>query len=105
MATEITALNFEEFVTKSDKPVLVDFWAEWCAPCRMILPIIEELSKEYEGKAIIGKVNVDASPDLGQKFGIRSIPALIFFKDGREVERLTGAQPKAVLQAKLNALL
>ena len=105
MAIEITESNFEETVLKSNKPVLVDFWAEWCAPCRQLLPTIDELSKEYEGRAVIGKVNVDVSPNLGQKFGIRSIPALIFFKGGKEVERQTGAHQKAFLQAKLNALL
>ena len=105
MAIEITESNFEETVLKSDKPVLIDFWAEWCAPCRQLLPTIDELSKEYEGKAIVGKVNVDVSPNLGQKFGFRTIPTLIFFKGGKEVERQAGALPKSLLQAKLNALL
>jgi len=105
MALEITDANFEELVLKSDKPVLVDFWAEWCGPCRMIGPVVEEMSKEYEGKAVIGKVNVDHNPGVSAKFGVRSIPALFFIKDSEIVDRTNGLQPESVLREKLNALL
>ena len=101
MALEITDANFDELVLKSDKPVLVDFWAEWCGPCRMVGPVVEELAKEYEGKAIIGKVNVDNNPEISMKFGIRNIPALLFFKDGEIVDKQNGAVPKSVLAEKL----
>jgi thioredoxin 1 len=105
MAIEITDSNFEEVVLKSDKPVLVDFWAEWCGPCRMVGPVVEELSKEYEGKAIIGKLDVDSNPKIATEFGIMSIPALLFFKDGKVVDKQVGAVPKHVLANKLNAQL
>jgi thioredoxin 1 len=101
MALEITDSNFEEVVLKSDKPVLVDFWAEWCGPCRMVGPVVEELAKEYEGKAIIGKVNVDNNPGISMKFGIRTIPALLYFMDGEIVDKQIGAVPKSVLAEKL----
>ena len=80
MAIEITDANFEELVLKSDKPVLVDFWAEWCGPCRMVGPVVEELSKEYEGRAVIGKVDVDSNSAISAQFGIRNIPTLLYFK-------------------------
>ena len=105
MAVEITDANFEEVVMKSDKPVLVDFWAEWCGPCRMVGPIVEELSKEYDGKAVIGKVDVDSNPNISMQFGIRNIPALLFFKDGKVVDKQIGAVPKSALAAKLEAQL
>jgi thioredoxin 1 len=105
MALEITDSNFEEVVLKSDKPVLVDFWAEWCGPCRMVGPVVEELSKEYEGKAVIGKLDVDNNPRVATEFGIMSIPALLFFKDGKVVDKQVGAVPKHVLAGKLNAQL
>ena len=105
MALEINDANFEELVLKSDKPVLVDFWAEWCGPCRMVGPIVEELSKEYDGKAVIGKVNVDHNPNISMNFGIRNIPTLLFFKNGEVVDKQVGAIPKANLAAKLNAQL
>jgi thioredoxin 1 len=100
-AIEITDANFKE-IMKSDQPVLVDFWAEWCGPCKMIGPLVEELAGDYEGKAVIGKVDVDANPAVAQQFGIRSIPTLLFFKDGEIVDRQVGAVPKAVLAQKLD---
>lgn len=103
MALEITDSNFEEVVLKSDKPVLVDFWAEWCGPCRMVGPVVEELAKEYDGKAVIGKLDVDNNPRVATEFGIMSIPALLFFKDGKVVDKQVGAVPKHVLANKLNA--
>jgi thioredoxin 1 len=105
MAIELTDSNFEEVVLKSDKPVLVDFWAEWCGPCRMVGPVVEELAKEYEGKAVIGKLDVDNNPRVATEFGIMSIPALLFFKDGKVVDKQVGAVPKHVLAGKLNAQL
>ncbi|MFM6954646.1 MAG: thioredoxin [Sphingobacteriaceae bacterium] len=101
MALEITDANFDEVVLKSDKPVLVDFWAEWCGPCRMVGPVVEELAKEFEGKAIVGKVDVDSNPEISMKFGIRNIPALLFFKGGEIVDKQIGAVPKSVLAQKL----
>ncbi len=105
MAIEFNDANFEELVKKSTKPVLVDFWAEWCGPCRMVGPIVEELSKEYEGKVVIGKVNVDHNPGISMEFGIRNIPTILFFKNGQVVDKQVGAVPKAQLAAKLNAQL
>ena len=105
MAIELTDANFEATVLKSDKPVLVDFWAEWCGPCRMVGPVVEELSKEYEGKAVIGKVNVDNNPNISAQFGIRNIPTLLFFKGGQVVDKQVGAVPKSVLAGKLEAQL
>ena len=105
MALEITDANFEEVVMKSDKPVLVDFWAEWCGPCRMVGPIVEEISKEMEGKAIVGKVDVDHNPNVSTNHGIRNIPTILFFKNGQVVDKQVGAVPKQVLMDKLNALM
>ena len=102
MALEITDSNFEEVVLKSDKPVLVDFWAEWCGPCRMVGPIVEELAKDYADTAVIGKVNVDENPEISVRFGIRNIPALLFFKNGEIVDKQIGAVPKSVLSEKLD---
>lgn len=101
-AIEITDANFEQIIN-SDQPVLVDFWAEWCGPCRMIGPVVEELAGEYEGKAVIGKVNVDENPNISAKFGIRSIPTLLVFKNGEIVDKQVGAVPKGVLSQKLDA--
>ncbi len=103
MAIEITDANFEELVLKSDKPVLVDFWAEWCGPCRMVGPVVEEMSKEYEGKAVIGKVNVDLNSNISSTYGIRNIPTLLYFKNGQVVDKQVGVVPKATLAAKLDA--
>jgi thioredoxin 1 len=103
MALELTDQNFDELVLKSDKPVLVDFWAEWCGPCRMVGPFVDEIAKEYEGKAIVGKVNVDNNPNISIQFGIRNIPALLYFKGGVVVDKQVGAAPKAVLAGKLDA--
>jgi thioredoxin 1 len=105
MALEITDSNFEEVVLKSDKPVLVDFWAEWCGPCRMVGPVVEELAKEYDGKAVIGKINVDHNPNVPTQFGIRNIPTLLIFKGGKLVDKQVGAVPKAKLAEKLDAQL
>jgi len=103
-AIEITDKNFND-VLQSDKPVLVDFWAEWCGPCKMIGPVVEELAGEYDGKAVIGKVDVDSNPEVSAKFGVRSIPTLLFFKNGEVVDKQIGAVPKGVLSGKLDAQL
>ena len=105
MALEITDANFEELVLKSDKPVLIDFWAEWCGPCRMVGPVVEEIAKEYEDKDVVGKVNVDNNPGISMKFGIRNIPALLYFKNGEIVDKQIGAVPKSILAGKLTAQL
>jgi thioredoxin 1 len=105
MAKEVTESNFEEVVLKSDKPVLVDFWAEWCGPCRMIGPIVEELSHEYEGKALVTKVDVDSNNAIATQYGIRNIPTILFFKNGQVADKQVGAVAKSTLISKLNALL
>ena len=103
MALEITDANFEELVLKSDKPVLVDFWEEWCGPCRMVGPVVEELSTEYAGKAVVGKVNVDNNSGISAKYGIRNIPTLLFFKNGEVVEKHVGVAAKNILASKLDS--
>lgn len=100
----LTDANFSTEVLQSDLPVLVDFWATWCGPCRIIAPVIEELAAELEGKAVIGKVDVDHNPQTAMNFGVRSIPTLLFFKNGQVVDQLVGAVPKKVLLSKLEAL-
>lgn len=101
-AIEITDANFDE-VIKTDKPVLVDFWAEWCGPCKMIAPVVEELATDYNGKAVIGKLDVDSNPNISAKYGIRSIPTLLVFKNGEIVDKQVGAVQKNVLSQKLDA--
>ena len=101
----VTDENFEEEVVNSDIPVLVDFWATWCGPCRMIAPSIEELAQEYEGRAKVVKVDVDHAQKTAQGFGIRSIPTLLIFKDGKQAEQLVGAVPKNAIEEKLQSVL
>lgn len=105
MALIFTDANFEELALKTDKPVVVDLWAEWCGPCRMVGPIIEELAKEYEGKAVIGKLDVDSNTLTTDKYGIRNIPTILFIKNGKLVEKQVGAVPKSVLVGKIENLL
>jgi thioredoxin 1 len=102
---EFTDSNFEDEVENAANPVLVDFWAEWCGPCRMVGPVVEELAGEYQGKAKIGKVNVDHNPEVSVKYGIRSIPSLLIFKNGEVVDQIIGAVPKNHIKEKLEAQL
>ncbi len=102
---EITDQNFETEVIKSDKPVLIDFWAVWCGPCKLIAPIVEELANEYDGKVKIGKLDVDSNQETSIKFGVRSIPTLLLFKDGNLKDTIIGAVPKSKIVEKLNAAL
>ncbi len=105
MAIEVTDANFEEVVLKSEIPVLVDFWAEWCGPCRMVAPVVEELSHDYEGKILVTKVDVDSNPNTAMQFGIRNIPTILFIKGGEIVDKHVGAAPKSSLAAKVDAIL
>ncbi|MBI4336622.1 MAG: thioredoxin [Chloroflexi bacterium] len=101
----VTDSTFEQEVVKAEKPVLVDFWAEWCYPCKMIAPIVEELSQEYDGKIKFAKLDVDSNPQISTQFGIRSIPTLLVFRGGKPVDQVVGAVPKAVLRRRLEAVL
>ena len=103
MALQITDANFEAEVVQSDKVVVVDFWAEWCGPCRIVGPIIDELAKDYEGKAVIGKVDVDENPGISMRYGIRNIPTILFLKNCEIVDKQVGAVPKSILEQKLKA--
>ena len=102
---ELTDSNFDDEVLNSDNPVLVDFWAEWCGPCRMIGPVVEELANDYDGKVKVGKVDVDSNPEVSVKYGIRSIPALLIFKNGEVVDQIIGAVPNSHLTKQLEAQL
>ncbi len=101
----VTDSDFEEKVVKSDLPVLVDFWADWCMPCKMVAPIVDELSNEYDGKVEFAKVDVDSNPRTAMAYGIRSIPTLLLFKDGQPVDQIVGAVPKGTLQKKIDSAL
>tara|TARA_B100000963_G_scaffold104763_2_gene90756 strand:- start:4153 stop:4470 length:318 start_codon:yes stop_codon:yes gene_type:complete len=105
MSLEITDSNFEEIVLKSDKPVMVDFWAAWCGPCRMVGPIIDEISKDYDGRAIVGKLDVDANQDYAAKFGVRNIPTVLLFDKGELVGRQVGVAPKKAYSDAIDAVL
>ena len=104
MAKEITDSNFKELIN-SDQPLVVDFWAPWCGPCKMLGPVIDELSNEFEGKAIIGKMNVDENSEVSSQFGIRSIPTILFFKNGEQVDKVVGLLTKPALEEKIKSLL
>ncbi len=105
MALEITDSSFQELVLNSDKPVLVDFWAVWCGPCRMLGPIIEEVAQDFEGKAVVGKVDVDNNQQVSVDYGIRNIPTVLIFKNGEVVDKIVGVSPKEVIAEKLSAHL
>ena len=105
MTIEITDSNFQEVVIEAGKPAVVDFWAEWCGPCRMLTPIVKDLSTEYEGRVVVGKVDVDSNPGISAKYGIRNIPTLLFFKGGQVVDKQVGVVPTGALVNKIDALL
>jgi thioredoxin 1 len=105
MAIEVTDASFDKEVLQSNVPVIVDFWAEWCGPCRMVAPIVKEISGEFEGRAKVAKMDVDSNPEIPVKYGIRNIPTILFFKNGQIVDKQVGAVPKNVLVSKLEAIL
>ena len=105
MATELTDANFQELVLDSEKPALVDFWAEWCGPCRAVAPVVEEIARDYDGKAVVGKVNIDNNSEVHARYGVRNSPTILFFKNGQMVDKHVGAAPKSVLSDKLAALV
>ena len=105
MAIELTDANFEEIAINSDKPVVVDFWAEWCGPCRMVGPVIEEISKDYDGRAVVGKVDVDANQEFAAKYGVRNIPTVLLFKNGEVIDKQVGVAPKTTYTQKIDAVL
>ena len=105
MAFEFTDANFEEAAITTKGVAVVDFWAEWCGPCRMVAPVIEELSKDYDGKALIGKLDVDSNPGVSMKYGVRSIPTILFLKDGEVIDKHVGTATKQALAAKIEAIL
>ena len=102
---DVTDNTWEDEVLNSDLPILVDFWAEWCGPCKMIAPAVHDLAEEYTGKLNVAKVDIDNSPEIATKYGIRSIPALIFFRDGKPVDQVIGALPKGALKKKIDSVL
>jgi thioredoxin 1 len=101
----LTDQNFDTEVLQSSTPVLVDFWAEWCAPCRMVAPVVEQINEDYNGEIKVGKLDVDASPVISAQLGVLSIPTIILFKDGKAVQRMVGFQPKPSLKSKIDAAL
>ena len=105
MALEITKANFEDIVLKTEKPVIVDFWAEWCGPCRIVGPIVAEIGEDFKDKALVGKLDVDTNPEIAARYGIRNIPTVLFFKNGEVKDKQVGACSKSVLVTKLERLL
>lgn len=105
MTVEVTDANFDEVIVNSGKPAIVDFWAEWCGPCRMVAPIVKDIAEEYKDQVVVGKLDVDSNPGVSEKYGIRNIPTILFFKGGEVVDKQVGAVPKANITKKLEAIL